>query len=131
MHVYTHLHYLWYTCYQIIWTTITFDPCLCPTILRRLHCTRNFIHVQLFLSFIFRAVLIFIRDAVLFSNEDSFHCHIYTVLSVFVLTKREREGTCYVVTCYRDTFNKTLTFKMWGQTHSDNAVPLFSSSNEL
>uniref|UniRef100_A0A3P9CS48 Secretin receptor n=1 Tax=Maylandia zebra TaxID=106582 RepID=A0A3P9CS48_9CICH len=53
------------------------------SLLRRLHCTRNFIHVQLFLSFIFRAVLIFIRDAVLFSNEDSFHCHIYTVSCKF------------------------------------------------
>ncbi|XP_039890108.1 secretin receptor-like [Simochromis diagramma] len=53
------------------------------SLLRRLHCTRNFIHVQLFLSFIFRAVLIFIRDAVLFSSEDSFHCHIYTVSCKF------------------------------------------------
>ncbi|XP_007261104.3 secretin receptor [Astyanax mexicanus] len=41
---------------------------------RKLHCTRNFIHMQLFLSFILRAIFIFIRDAVLHNSQDYYHC---------------------------------------------------------
>ncbi|KAM4704858.1 pituitary adenylate cyclase-activating polypeptide type I receptor [Rhinophrynus dorsalis] len=46
---------------------------------RKLHCTRNFIHMNLFVSFILRAISVFIKDEVLFAEHDSNHCHVSTV----------------------------------------------------
>ncbi|KAF3706274.1 Secretin receptor [Channa argus] len=45
----------------------------------KLHCTRNYIHIQLFISFILRAIFIFIRDALLFTDEELYHCDYYPV----------------------------------------------------
>uniref|UniRef100_A0A665U441 Secretin receptor n=1 Tax=Echeneis naucrates TaxID=173247 RepID=A0A665U441_ECHNA len=52
---------------------------------RKLHCTRNYIHIQLFISFILRAIFIFIRDALLFTNEQLYHCVDYPVACKVVL----------------------------------------------
>uniref|UniRef100_A0AAR2IKI7 Adenylate cyclase activating polypeptide 1a (pituitary) receptor type I n=1 Tax=Pygocentrus nattereri TaxID=42514 RepID=A0AAR2IKI7_PYGNA len=46
---------------------------------RKLHCTRNFIHMNLFVSFILRAISVFIKDGVLYAEEDGNHCFIHTV----------------------------------------------------
>ncbi|MEQ2218738.1 hypothetical protein XENOCAPTIV_007514 [Xenoophorus captivus] len=51
----------------------------------KLHCTRNHIHIQLFISFILKAMFIFIRDSLLFTNEEFYHCDSYPVACKIVL----------------------------------------------
>nr|XP_056713120.1 vasoactive intestinal polypeptide receptor-like [Euleptes europaea] len=48
-------------------------------IFRKLHCTRNYIHMHLFMSFIMRAIAVFVKDVILFESGESDHCHVSTV----------------------------------------------------
>ena len=45
-----------------------------PPLGRKLHCTRNYIHLNLFLSFILRAVSVLVKDDVLYSSSGTLHC---------------------------------------------------------
>ncbi|XP_059380871.1 vasoactive intestinal polypeptide receptor 2-like isoform X2 [Carassius carassius] len=47
---------------------ITGSTILC--LFRKLHCTRNYIHLNLFFSFILRAIAVLVKDAILFPPEN-------------------------------------------------------------
>uniref|UniRef100_A0A2K6P9U8 Growth hormone releasing hormone receptor n=1 Tax=Rhinopithecus roxellana TaxID=61622 RepID=A0A2K6P9U8_RHIRO len=46
--------------------------------LRRLHCPRNYVHTQLFATFILKAGAVFLKDAALFHSDDTDYCSFST-----------------------------------------------------
>lgn len=59
VHLHTHAHI------RTLW--------LSAAVNRKLHCTRNYIHLNLFFSFILRAVAVLVKDDIIF-NRTSPHC---------------------------------------------------------
>ncbi|XP_037312554.2 vasoactive intestinal polypeptide receptor 2-like isoform X2 [Pungitius pungitius] len=58
--------------------SLSFITLLTSTIIiclyRKLHCTRNYVHLNLFLSFMLRAAAVLSKDALLFSEEQNAEC---------------------------------------------------------
>nr|XP_020667092.1 growth hormone-releasing hormone receptor [Pogona vitticeps] len=69
------------TIYTVGYSISTTSLAMAITILvafRRLRCPRNYIHIQLFITFILKAISVFIKDAVLFQTENMEDCSIST-----------------------------------------------------
>ncbi|KAL9823846.1 parathyroid hormone/parathyroid hormone-related peptide receptor [Geothlypis trichas] len=65
--VFDRLHLMYTVGYSISLASLIVAVCIL-SYFKRLHCTRNYIHVHLFTSFICRALSIFLKDVVLYSG---------------------------------------------------------------
>ncbi|KAI1230406.1 Parathyroid hormone/parathyroid hormone-related peptide receptor, partial [Lamprotornis superbus] len=72
--VFDRLHLMYTVGYSISLASLIVAVCIL-SYFKRLHCTRNYIHVHLFTSFICRALSIFIKDLVLYSGTAPSDAH--------------------------------------------------------
>ncbi|NXX80941.1 PTH1R protein, partial [Urocolius indicus] len=68
--VFDRLHLMYTVGYSISLASLIVAVCIL-SYFKRLHCTRNYIHVHLFTSFICRALSIFLKDMVLYSGHET------------------------------------------------------------
>ncbi|NWY74814.1 PTH1R protein, partial [Erithacus rubecula] len=90
--VFDRLHLMYTVGYSISLASLIVAICIL-SYFKRLHCTRNYIHVHLFTSFICRALSIFLKDLVLYSGptpidssrtrEEDFRGHLATTRFCF------------------------------------------------
>lgn len=77
---------------------------LIMSLLRKLHCTRNYIHMNLFVSFIFRAIAVIIKEVILqatYKNlpRDEIGWNSYTKSTISFVCKASKVSLEYFVGC--------------------------------
>ncbi|XP_054547878.1 growth hormone-releasing hormone receptor [Talpa occidentalis] len=104
--------------------------------LRRLHCPRNYIHTQLFTTFILKAGAVFLKDAALFPGENTDYCSFSSVMvvcKVSVATSHFATMTNFswllaeavYLTCLLASTSPSTRSAFWGLVLAGWGLPLF------
>lgn len=92
----------------LFFISLFFPPLPSSFLSRKLHCTRNFIHMNLFVSFILRAISVFIKDGVLYAEQDGNHCFISTV------SQNETKAFSFTFLQHKVTKSSGAGSSLWG-----------------